>query len=217
MEQEIDHALHRAYGDTPDPAIVKRVRSEWTALLEVDEAADLAAAYELSLWLKKNRHPYNCLAGYTASGFLPYLLGMTDVNPLSPHLHCQKCHRIIWKPEYKDWFDIPDAVCEADGDPMVADGHNLVWQEFCSYGAVPVYEFWLPSDLRETITAWLEGHWLRKMKPWEWSHLQSDDPLYQRGSLVFGFDLDRNGISTDFYTRVITAACRDKLLQAAEA
>ncbi len=215
LEQEINCALHQTYGDTPDPAIVKRVRQEWTALLEVDGAAELAAAYELSLWLKKNGHPYSFATGDTASGFLPYLLGMTGINPLPPHLHCPKCHRVIWKPEYKDGFDIPDNLCEEDGSAMVADGHNLVWQEFCSYGRVPVYEFWLPTDLRETITAWLEGHWLQKLKPWEWENLQSNEPEYQRGCLAFRFELDRSDISPAFYTKAITADCQDELIRIA--
>ncbi len=219
LEQEINQALHQAYGDTPDPLIVKRVRQEWAALLEVDGAAELAAAYELSLWLKKNGHPYSLLTGYTASGLIPYLLGMTGVNPLPPHLHCPKCHRVIWKPEYKDGFDISEAVCEVDGSAMAADGHDLVWQEFCGYGRVPVYEFWLPTDLRENITSWLEGHWLQKLKPWEWENLRSDEPVYQRGNLAFGFDfdLDRSSISPDFHTRAITAAWRDRLLRYMEA
>lgn len=216
LEQEIACALHRAYGDTPAPAIVQRVRQEWAALQEVSGAADLAAAYELSLWLKRNRHPYCFLTGDTPSGLIPYLLGITDVNPLPPHLHCPKCHRLIWKPEYKDGFDIPPAVCEADSCTMLGDGHDLVWQQYCGYGLVPVYEFHLPADMRESILPWLETHWLQRVKP-EGAGMRSDGPVYQRGGLAFCFDLDRSSISPAFYTRPITADCRSGLIRTAEA
>ncbi len=100
---------------------------------------------------------------------------------------------------------------------MVADGHNLVWQEFCGYGRVPVYEFWLPTDLQETIAAWLEGHWLQKLKPWEWENLRSDEPVYRRGDLAFGFNLNRSSISPDYHTSVITAGNCNRLIQASKA
>lgn len=217
LEQDIDTALHRIYGSTPDSVIGKRARQEWTALLEVNGAADLAAAYELSLWLKRNRHPYGFLTGDTPSGLIPYLLGITHVNPLPPHLHCPKCHRLIWKPEYKDGFDIPAAVCEADGGTMLGDGHDLVWQQYCGYGLVPVYEFHLPTDMRETILPWLETHWLQWVKPEDWAGMRSDGPVYQRGGLAVCFDLDRSRISPAFYTRPITAECQSGLIRTAEA
>lgn len=216
MERDIDTALHRIYGGTPSPVIGKRVRQEWTALQEVNGAPDLAAAYALSLWLKRNRHPYCFPAGNTPSGLIPYLLGITDVNPLPPHLHCPKCHRLIWKPEYKDGFDIPAAVCETDGCTMLGDGHDLVWQQYCGYGLVPVYEFCLPTDMRETVLPWLEKHWLQWVKPEDWAWMKSDEPVYQRGGLAVRFELDRSSISPAFYTRPVTADCRSGLIRTAK-
>lgn len=83
LEADIYSALHRKYGEKPDSIISKRMRQEWTALLESGNAVDLAAVYELTRWLKRNQHPYK-ISGDATSGFIPYLLGITNVNPLPP-------------------------------------------------------------------------------------------------------------------------------------
>ena len=93
LEQDVHCALHRKYGDDPAPEIMKRMRQEWTALLEIDAVPELAAVYELTLWLKKNNHPY-WLEGNAPSGFVPYLLGITRVNPLPTELGGQN---LVWQ------------------------------------------------------------------------------------------------------------------------
>lgn len=181
LEEDIDAALHRKCGKTPDPAILKRIRKEWTALLEVDAVPDLAAANEFACWLKANHHPF-WISGDIASGMIPYLLGLTRTNPLPPHLYCPQCHRVIWQS-----VNIPAAVCEMDGTAMIPDGHNLVWQEFCSYGRVPIYVFHLPEDIEGEVRAWLDHHWLQRLKPGEWMQAQPYEDHLVRGNMHFYF------------------------------
>ena len=207
LEADIYSALYRKYGEKPDYVIFKRIRQEWTALLESGNVVDLAAVYELTRWLKKNQHPYK-ISGDATSGFIPYLLGITNVNPLPPHLHCLNCHRTIWQPAYTDGFDIPPINC--CDVAMIPDGHNLVWQNYCSYGNNPVYDFSLPEDMRAQIEHWLDNHWLKLLKSDIWDFTASTEAEYiQRGNLFFEFMLDRNRIAKDFHTKAITAENRN--------
>lgn len=215
LEADICSALHCKYGEKPDSIILKRMRQEWTALLESGNVVDLAAVYELARWLKRNQHPYK-ISGDAASGFIPYILEITNVNPLPPHLHCPKCHRTIWQPAYTDGFDIPPINC--CGVAMIPDGHNLVWQSYCSYGNNPVYDFSLPEDMREQIKHWLDNHWLKLLKSDIWDFTASTEAEYiQRGNLFFEFTLDRNRIAKDFYTKSITAENRNYITRIGKA
>ena len=215
LEGDVYSALHRKYGEKPDSLILKRMRQEWTALLESGNVADLAAVYELTRWLKRNQHPYK-ISGDATSGFIPYLLGITNVNPLPPHLHCPKCHRTIWHPAYTDGFDIPPMNC--CDIAMIPDGYNLVWQSYCSYGNNPVYDFSLPEDMREQIEHWLDNHWLKLLKSDIWDFTASTEEEYiQRGNLFFEFTLDRNRIAKDFYTKAITAESRNYITRIGKA
>lgn len=215
IEADIYTALHRKYGKNPDPIILKRMRQEWTALLESSNAVDLAAVYELARWLKRNQHPYK-ISGDATSGFIPYLLGITNVNPLPPHLHCLKCHCTIWQPAYTDGFDIPPiSCCDA---AMIPDGHDLVWQSYCGYGNNPVYDFSLPLDMREQIERWLDNHWLKQLKSDIWEFTASTEAGYiQRGNLFFEFTLDRDRIAKDFYSKTITAENRNYITRIGKA
>ncbi|MBQ3251630.1 MAG: hypothetical protein IJB02_00090 [Oscillospiraceae bacterium] len=215
LEGDIYSALHRKYGEKPDSLILKRMRQEWTALLESGNVADLAAVYELTSWLKRNQHPYK-ISGDATSGLIPYLLGITNVNPLPPHLHCPKCHRTIWQPAYTDGFDIPPINC--CDVAMIPDGHNLVWQSYCSYGNNPVYDFSLPEDMREQIEHWLDNHWLKLLKSDIWDFTASTEAEYiQRGNLFFEFTLNRNRIAKDFHTKAITAENRNYITRIGKA
>ena len=214
LEEELLFAQRFKYGKQQDPQIFKRVRQEWTALLEVDAIAELAAVYEFSAWLKHNKHPYR-LGGTAVSGLIPYLLGIHDVNPLPPHLFCPKCQKVIWKSDYKDGFDIPPETCPECGGLMPGDGHNLVWQEYASYGHMPTYVFYLPNDMQQQIIDWLENHWLRKYMGNQWEAAQAYETHLARGNMLFCFSLDRDEISPDFYSSHIDASSKADLIQIA--
>ena len=214
LEEELLFALRFKYGKQQVPQIFKQVRQEWTALLETEAIGELAAVYEFSAWLKHNKHPYR-LEGTAASGLIPYLLGIHDVNPLPPHLYCPKCQKVIWKDDYKDGFDIPSEVCPECGGLMQGDGHNLVWQEYASYGRLPTYVFYLPYDMQPLISDWLDNHWLRKYMGDQWEAAQPYEDHLVRGNMHFRFELDRAEISPDFYSINIGASDKAELIQMA--
>lgn len=93
LEADVDKMIYERYGKKPSQVILKRMRQEWTALLEIDAVPELAAVYELTLWLKRNNHPY-WIGGNAPSGFVPYLLGITRVNPLPTE---QGGQNLVWQ------------------------------------------------------------------------------------------------------------------------
>lgn len=214
LEQELLFARHCKYGKLQDPQVFKRVRQEWTAILEVDAITELAAVYEFTAWLKHNKHPYR-LGGTAVSGLIPYLLGIHDVNPLLPHLYCSECQKVIWRNEHKDSFDILPEVCPECGGLMQGDGHNLVWQEYASYGRVPSYVFYLPYDMQPLISDWLDNHWLRKHMGKYWEDAQPYEDHLVRGNMHFRFELDRDEISPEFHNVNIDANSKADLIQMA--
>lgn len=212
---DIQTALHRKYGTNPDPLIVKRMRQELTALREVDALQnalpDLAAVYELSRWLKAHNIPF-FVEHVTASGLIPYLLGITHTNPLPPHTVCPECKKLHWNRGYKDGFDIPAAVCPDCGTDLIRDGHSLIWQEYC-YGPIPTYGFWLPASTQEHISHWVENHW--RKQDWEttWGAVQRENSRIDVGPFYFIFALDETEINPDFHHRTVTAEQTDELIR----
>lgn len=215
IEADIHSALQRKYGTNPDPLIVKRMRQELTALREVDASQnalqDLAAVYELSRWLKAQNIP-SFVEHVTASGLIPYLLGITHTNPLPPHTFCPECKKLHWNRGYKDGFDIPKAVCPDCGTDLIRDGHNLVWQEFCC-GPIPTYGFWLPVSAQEQISRWVENHWRKQAWEAEWGAMQQENCRIDVGPCYFIFSLDETGINPDFHHRAVTAEQTDELIR----
>lgn len=215
IEADINTALHRKYGTNPDPLIVKRMRQELTALREVDALQnalqDLAAVYELSRWLIAENIPF-FVEHVTASGLIPYLLGITHTNPLPPHTFCPKCQKLHWNREYKDGFDIPAAVCPDCGTDLIRDGHGLIWQEFCC-GPIPTYGFWLPASVQDQIHGWVENHW--RKQDWEtaWGAVQRENSRINVGPFYFIFALDETEIKPDFHHRTVTAEQTDELIR----
>lgn len=212
LEDEMLSAWRYKYGNS-FPSI-KRLLHEWTALLEVNAITELAAVYEFTTWLRHSRHPYR-LGGDAVSGLIPYLLDIHEVNPLPPHLYCPTCKKVIWRDDYADGFDIPPQACPDCGSSMQGDGHDLVWQEFASYGRVPSYVFYLPYDLQPLITDWLENHWLRKFMGDQWEILQPYEHHLVQGNMHFRFELDRDEISPDFHKVSIDAGKKADLIQVA--
>lgn len=212
LENEMRSSFYKKYGSTPDPEITARLRNEWTALLEVDCVPELAAVYELCRWLKHNKHPFR-VTGLALSGFIPYLLGVTDINPLEAHYHCPQCHH--YQGGYSGWspFDLKKRNCPDCGLEMERDGHDLIWQEFCSYGRIPSYNIYLPDDLQQMITDWAANHWIKTQKTGEWEIEQFEDQSIGVGNILFCFGLHRSEIATDYHSHVITADDKQQLIQ----
>ncbi|MBR4979690.1 MAG: hypothetical protein IKX77_03990, partial [Clostridia bacterium] len=70
--------------------------------------------------------------GITASSFLAYCLGITDINPLPPHYYCPKCHKTEWVKDAYCGVGLPDKVCSC-GEIMQGDGMNIPYESLFGF------------------------------------------------------------------------------------
>lgn len=80
LESDVYAALYRQYGDNPDAATVRLVRSQWQDVLEAGAAEELAAVYELTRWLKGQGYHFEIKCA-TSFPFILELLNITGANP----------------------------------------------------------------------------------------------------------------------------------------
>ena len=114
LEEAVSAGLHWRFPHSSNTQIASQMRHEWVSLLEADAAVELAAVHELSIWLRRNEIPFY-VEGCVASGLIPFLLGITKVNPLSKEFGG---HDLVWQsfcaygrsPEY--YIHLPVSVKE---------------------------------------------------------------------------------------------------------
>lgn len=214
--EAVQSALAKQYGNILHSAITERVRQEWLAMEQSDTVLDVAALYELSLWLKKHNIPY-WMHGCAGSSFILYLLGITCGNPLPPHYHCTKCHQIHWETNCPDGFDLPHGkLCKKDGTPLVADGHNVPWQTLWGYSDHrPMFDMVLPKYLCDDFVAMLENHWLHRYRTFDNSEAYSDAPAFIKPffSLCFSFTQDCTMVHKAFYNKQVHAGATELALR----
>ena len=210
LRQIIENALYQKYGDKPDELIKKRILDEWAAMERSDTVLDVAALYELVIWLKKNHHPY-WMRGCAGSSLILYLLGITFGNPLPPHYHCPVCHSVQWKTDYLDGFDLPKKkTCEQDKATLIPDGHNVPWQTLWGYGEhIPVFDIDLPKNLRDDFLVILKNHWLRKKESDDAfsPKMESEKLSASLSNLNLMFRLDCSSIHKTFHNKTVDASC----------
>ena len=215
LRRIVDAALVQKYGEKPDELIVRRITEEWSAMERTNVILDVAALYELAVWLKKNGHPY-WLRSCAGSSFILYLLDITTGNPLPPHFYCPSCKSVQWQPLYADGFDLPqNTLCLNDETPLVSDGHNIPWQILLGYGDYePNFDIDLPSNLYEGVkTEWV-SHWMGNIKPSNVPHnpYEGKRSCIKLSHLSLMFHLESKEISNTFYDHVYTSADREYML-----
>lgn len=215
---DIQSALSARYGTTPDQSISERVHQEWLAMEQSNTVLDVAALYELTIWLKANNIPY-WMRGCSGSSLILYLLGITCGNPLPPHYYCPKCHQIRWDTGHLDGLDLPqDKLCEQDGTPLIPDGHNIPWQTLWGYGElIPAFfDMGLPTYLCDDFVKALEKHWLNQYRSAaDFDMLNDTDRIGKYFfNICFMFILDDIVIHKSFHTKIVNASCVQMALSA---
>lgn len=78
--------------------------------------------------------------GSVGSSFVATMAGITEVNPLSPHYYCSKCHYVDFDSEEvkayagKAGIDMPDKVCPVCGEKLHKDGFDIPFETFLIQG-----------------------------------------------------------------------------------
>ncbi|MGN0263113.1 MAG: PolC-type DNA polymerase III [Oliverpabstia sp.] len=129
---------HEIYGEDLPEIVSARLERELNSIISNGYAVMYIIAQKL-VW-KSNEDGYLVGSrGSVGSSFAATMAGITEVNPLSPHYICKKCHYYDFdSPEVKKFAgmagcDMPDAVCPNCGEPLIKEGFDIPFETFLGF------------------------------------------------------------------------------------
>lgn len=129
---------HSMYGEELPPVVVERLERELKSIITNGFAVMYIIAQKL-VW-KSNEDGYLVGSrGSVGSSFVATMSGITEVNPLSPHYYCKKCHYSDFdSDEVKQYSggagcDMPDKACPNCGEMLTKDGFDIPFETFLGF------------------------------------------------------------------------------------
>ena len=129
---------HSIYGPDLPPVVVERLERELNSIISNGYAVMYIIAQKL-VW-KSNEDGYLVGSrGSVGSSFVATMAGITEVNPLSAHYYCPKCHYYDFDSEDVKKYvgssacDMPDKKCPRCGEMLCKEGHDIPFETFLGF------------------------------------------------------------------------------------
>ena len=129
---------HEMYGEVLPQIVEDRLNKELHSIISNGYAVMYIIAQKL-VW-KSNEDGYLVGSrGSVGSSFVATMAGITEVNPLSPHYYCKKCHYSDFDSEEVKKFgggagcDMPDKICPVCGEKLAKDGYDIPFETFLGF------------------------------------------------------------------------------------